>query len=59
MLDHWASVVPNPAFDYAYAWGSQNGDVALENSQALQNVFLQHNTSTTTDLDVDWKHDSG
>ncbi|SNT56775.1 hypothetical protein SAMN05216374_5059 [Tardiphaga sp. OK246] len=49
MLDHWASVVPNPAFDYAYAWGSQNGDVALENSQALQNVFLQHNTSTTTD----------
>jgi len=48
MLDHWASVVPNPAFDYAYAWGSQNGDVALENSQELQNVFLQHNTSTTT-----------
>lgn len=48
MLDHWASVVPNPAFDYAYAWGSQNGDVALENSQALQNVFLLHNTSTTT-----------
>ena len=45
ILDHWADVVPNPAFDYAYAWGSQNGDTALENSQALQNVFLQHNTS--------------
>ncbi len=51
ILDHWADVVPNPAFDYAYAWGSQNGDQALENSQALQNVFLQHNTSG--------KHDAG
>jgi hypothetical protein len=48
MLDHWAAAVPNPAFDYAYAWGSQNGDQALEGSQALQNVFLQHNTSGST-----------
>ena len=48
MLAHWAGVVPNAAFDYAYAWGSQNGDVALESSQALQNVFLQHNTSGST-----------
>jgi hypothetical protein len=48
MLDHWASVVPNPAFDYAYAWGSQEGDVALESSPALQQVFLQHNTSGST-----------
>jgi hypothetical protein len=48
LLDHWASVVPNPAFDYAYAWGSQNGDVALESSPALQQVFLQHNTSGST-----------
>ena len=46
MLAHWAALVPNPAFDYAYAWGSQNGDTALESSQELQNVFLQHNTST-------------
>jgi hypothetical protein len=48
MLAHWAALVPNPAFDYAYAWGSQNGDQALESSQALQNVFLQHNTSGGT-----------
>jgi hypothetical protein len=48
LLDHWASVVPNPAFDYAYAWGSQEGDVALESSPALQQVFLQHNTSGST-----------
>jgi hypothetical protein len=44
LIDHWATVVPNPAFDYAYAWGSQEGDTALESSQALQQVFLQHNT---------------
>ena len=48
MLAHWAALVPNPAFDYAYAWGSQNGDQALESSQALQSVFLQHNTSATS-----------
>lgn len=45
MLAHWQAVVPNAPFDYAYAWGSQNGDVALESSPELQNVFLQHNTS--------------
>ncbi|MET4015044.1 calcium-binding protein [Bradyrhizobium sp. S3.2.12] len=48
MIDHWADLVPNPAFDYAYAWGSQNGDTALENLPALQQVFLAHNTSHGT-----------
>ena len=48
MLAHWAAAVPNPAFDYAYAWGSQNSDTALESSSALQSVFLQHNTGTST-----------
>jgi hypothetical protein len=48
MLAHWAALIPNPAFDYAYAWGSQNGDQSLESSQALQSVFLQHNTSGST-----------
>ncbi len=46
MLDHWSAHVPNPAFDYAYAWGSQNGDTALESSPELQSVFLQHNTAS-------------
>ncbi|MET4797470.1 calcium-binding protein [Bradyrhizobium sp. LB11.1] len=50
MLAHWAAAVPHPAFDYAYAWGSQNGDTALESSSALQSVFLQHNTGTSTTL---------
>ncbi|WP_201724190.1 calcium-binding protein [Bradyrhizobium centrolobii] len=48
MMDRWAQDVPNPAFDYAYAWGSQNGDTALENSPELQKVFLAHNTSGST-----------
>ncbi|TPK72035.1 phosphatase PAP2 family protein [Mesorhizobium sp. B2-4-17] len=43
MLDHWAKLVPSPAFDYAYAWGSQQGDTALANSPALQALFLEHN----------------
>lgn len=52
MIDHWAQLVPNPAFDYAYAWGSQNGDTALENSPELQKVFLAHNTSESTSTPV-------
>jgi Ca2+-binding RTX toxin-like protein len=43
MLEHWDRLVPNPVFDYAYSWGSQNGDTALEDSQVLQDVFLEHN----------------
>lgn len=43
ILSTWASVVPSPVFDYAYSWGSQNGDTALESSTTLQQVFAQHN----------------
>src|SRR5205823_3804584 len=39
ILATWASVVPNPVFDYAYSWGTQNSDQALEGSTALQAVF--------------------
>lgn len=48
MLAHWSALVPNPAFDYAYSWGSQNGDTALESSPELQSIFLQHNTASAT-----------
>jgi Ca2+-binding RTX toxin-like protein len=48
VFDHWAKLVPSPAFDYTYAWGSQNGDTALENSAALQAVFREHNTNSTS-----------
>ncbi|MER9756475.1 calcium-binding protein [Mesorhizobium sp. M0166] len=47
MMDHWAKLVPSPAFDYAYAWGSQRGDTALESSPELQAVFREHNLATT------------
>ena len=45
MFARWDALVPNAAFDYAYSWGEQNGDVSLESSQALQEAFLQHNGS--------------
>ncbi|RWB71565.1 MAG: calcium-binding protein [Mesorhizobium sp.] len=48
VFDHWAKLVPSPAFDYTYAWGSQNGDTALENSPELQAIFREHNTSSTS-----------
>ncbi|PBC07686.1 calcium-binding protein [Mesorhizobium sp. WSM3859] len=48
VFDHWANLVPSPAFDYTYAWGSQNGDTALENSPELQAIFREHNTSSTS-----------
>jgi hypothetical protein len=46
ILSEWSSVLPNPAFDYAYSWGSQEGDTALSNDTALQQVFAAHNRST-------------
>ena len=50
----WAPLVPTPVFDYAYSWGVQNSDQALESSTSLQAVFAAHNgtppgvTTTTT-----------
>ena len=43
ILSEWGSVLPNPAFDYAYSWGSQDGDTALSQDPALQQVFAAHN----------------
>ncbi|WP_442755755.1 hypothetical protein ACNHKD_03600 [Methylocystis sp. JAN1] len=43
ILSTWASLVPTAAFDYAYSWGSQNADVALESSPDLQQVFIAQN----------------
>ena len=45
IIDHFAKLVPSPAFDYAYAWGSQQGDTALGQSAELKAFFLQHNKS--------------
>jgi hypothetical protein len=43
ILSRWGSLLPNPAFDYAYSWGVQLGDTALSNDPALQKVFAAHN----------------
>jgi hypothetical protein len=43
ILSTWAPLVPNPVFDYAYSWGTQNSDEALEGSPTLQAVFSAHN----------------
>ena len=46
ILSEWSSVLPNPAFDYAYSWGIQEGDTALSNDPTLQQVLAAHNSST-------------
>lgn len=44
ILATWGAVVPNPAFDYAYAWaGVPSGDTAISDNRSLQAVFLTHN----------------
>ena len=45
ILSTWAPLVPNPVFDYAYSWGTQNSDQALERSRDLQAVFFAHNVA--------------
>lgn len=44
IMARWDALVPHPAFDYAYSWGTQRGDSALEGSLELQTVFWRRNT---------------
>ncbi|MBO0756509.1 MAG: hypothetical protein J2P54_11650, partial [Bradyrhizobiaceae bacterium] len=46
MLKRWGTFVPAPMFDYAYSWGSQKADDALERSPDLQAVFARHNSAS-------------
>jgi len=48
MLDHWAKLVPSPAFDMVYKWSSQNGETSLGNTPSMQAFFLDHNTHSGT-----------
>ncbi len=45
----WATYSPTPVFDFAYAWGSQNGDTKLGSTSAdalsLRSAFQAHNTA--------------
>jgi hypothetical protein len=45
MLAQWQALIPAPRFDFAYSWGRQRGDHALEDSSALRDVFSAHNRS--------------
>lgn len=47
MLAQWQALIPTPVFDFAYSWGVQRGDRALENSVDLQAIFLAHNRGST------------
>jgi hypothetical protein len=43
MSAQWRALIPAPLFDYAYSWGVQRGDHALEDSSDLRDVFSKHN----------------
>ena len=43
MLARWRALIPAPLFDYAYSWGVQRGDHALEDAPDLRDVFSEHN----------------
>jgi hypothetical protein len=43
LLATWRSFVPRPVFDYAYSWGAQYGDRALQGTPALRRVFAEQN----------------
>jgi hypothetical protein len=47
MLCRWDFLLPTPAFDFAYSWGSQHGDTSLATApQALRSVMAAHNRGT-------------
>ena len=43
MLAAWKAVTPAPVFDYAYSWGSQDGDTGLAQSPSLRSIFAAKN----------------
>lgn len=43
ILSTWGKYLPDPAFDYAYSFGRQDGDTAISDDPALQKVFEAHN----------------
>lgn len=44
IMARWDALVPDPAFDYVYSWGTQRDDSALQASPELQAVFWHRNT---------------
>ena len=48
ILSTWGSLIPNPAFDYAYSWGTQENDTALSDDPALAAIFAAHNAGSSS-----------
>ena len=44
ILARWGEQLPRPVFDYAYSWGSQRRDSALEGAMGLHSTFSEHNS---------------
>jgi hypothetical protein len=61
ILSTWGSVVPNPAFDYAYSWGVQVNDTALSTDPGLQAVFAAHNSASPPPVvaEILWQNTNG
>lgn len=49
ILSTWATLVPSPAFDYAYTWKHFGETKSLKDSRELQEVFRAYFASTSAD----------
>jgi hypothetical protein len=47
ILAAWAAALPSAVFDYAYSWGSQNGDQSIATTNYLQTIYTQKNAGQT------------
>jgi hypothetical protein len=47
LLTYWGRLLKNPVFDYAYSWGVQRDDQALENAPTLRMLMAVHNAHAT------------
>ena len=43
LMERWEALVPHPAFDYTYSWGTQRSDQSLAGDPGLWAVFARHN----------------
>jgi hypothetical protein len=44
IIVQWAELIPSPAFDFTYSWGSQRADIALADAPAgVRAVLVAHN----------------
>ena len=46
----WGALIDAPEFDFAYSWGAQKSDIALEGSRALRDTFRARNSIQSTEV---------